>query len=217
MAAPDLSRVGQRAARHQLDIFGAFHAGDGDGCAPGTMILLYPHEPGFWKHVQSEPEFRDDAPDPLDRWSARVIGRLASDLGGEAHFPFTGPPYAPFIAWALRTGRAWQSPVGMLVHDRAGLMISLRGAILLPEWLNLPRPPRQSPCTSCTKPCLSACPVGALGTEPYDVPACHDFLDSPGGADCLSQGCRVRRACPISQGLQRDPAQSAHHMRHFHP
>jgi len=215
--SPSLDEVARRTGACRLEVFGAFHADGTEGCAPGTMILLSPAEPGFWAYLQTQPEFCDSASDPLDRWSARVIGALASDLGGEAHFPFTGPPYAPFIAWALRTGRASRSPVGMLVHDRAGLLISLRGAILLPSILELPTTPAHSPCETCAQPCLTACPVGALGPQPYDVPACHDFLDSANGKDCLTQGCQVRRACPVSQRHPRDPAQSAHHMRYFHP
>jgi ferredoxin len=210
----NLAAIHALAAPHFLDIFGAFHATPDDGCAPGTMVLLSPLEPGFWAHLRSQPEF--SGPDPIDRWSTRVVGGLADTLGGSAFYPFGGPPYAPFIRWAERTGRAWPSPVGMLVHDRAGMMISLRGAVLLPELLDLPQPPASSPCTGCARPCLTACPVGALGPQPYDVPACHAHLDGPEGTDCLTGGCLVRRACPISQRFGRDPAQTAHHMRHFH-
>jgi epoxyqueuosine reductase len=210
----DLTAIQALAAPHFLDIFGAFHATPEDGCASGTMVLLSPLEPGFWAHFQNQPEF--SGPDPVDRWSTRVIGALASTLGGTAYFPFGGPPYAPFIRWATRTGRAWPSPVGMLVHDTAGMMISIRGAVLLPGQLDLPALLASSPCADCAQPCLTACPVGALGPQPYDVPACHAHLDSPEGTDCLTGGCLVRRACPISQRFGRDPAQTAHHMRHFH-
>lgn len=214
MPRPTLDQIARHAAGHHLDLFGGFHAGAEDGCAPGTMILLSPLEPGFWRHVTAEPEFA--GPDPLDRWSTRVIGALAQRFGGTAHFPFGGPPYAPFIRWAERTGRAWPSPVGMLVHDTAGLLISIRGAIWLPELLDLPPGPAASPCDDCDRPCLTACPVGALGPHPYDVPACDAFLDSADGAACLTGGCRTRLACPVSQRFARDPAQNTHHMRYFH-
>lgn len=210
----DLTAIQALAAPHFLDLFGAFHSTPEDGCPPGTMVLLSPLEPGFWAHIQSQPEFH--GPDPIDCWSTRVIGALADKLGGAAYFPFGGPPYAPFIRWAERTGRAWPSPVGMLVHDTAGMMISIRGAVLLPDLLDLPPPPATSPCTGCPQPCLRACPVGALGPQPYDVPACHAHLDSDAGQDCLTGGCLVRRACPVSQRFGRDPVQTAHHMRHFH-
>ncbi|MCA0272273.1 MAG: ferredoxin [Proteobacteria bacterium] len=204
---------------HRLGVFGAFHLSPEDGLPEAfrTLVLLGPDEPGFWPHLTAQPEWQDGAPDPVDRWSRRVIGGIACDLGGKAHFPFGGPPYRPFYQWALKSGRAWVSPVTLLVHDRAGLMLSYRGAIALRDRLDLPAPPAASPCEGCDeKPCLTACPPAALGAKGYDVPACHKFLDTPSGADCLSSGCGLRRACPVSRGYGRLPQQSAYHMRLFH-
>ena len=209
--------IRRRAAGEGLTIFGGFHPVSADACPDGTvtMLLFAPEEPGFWPRVAATPEFQDEAPDPLDRWSTRVIGALAETTGGRALFPFGGPPYLPFIAWATRTGRAWPSPVGMLVHDRAGLMISIRGAIALPYSIDLPATgPR--PCETCAAPCRSACPVDALGPDGYDVVACHAYLDTDPGRDCMELGCKARRACPLSAASERVPAQSAYHMRQFH-
>jgi len=214
-----LAAIASAAAAHHLAVFGAFRAATGDDLPPGTgtVILLGPDEPGFWAHLGTAPEWRDGAADPVDRWSARVIGALGAAFGGQALFPFGGPPYHPFYAWALRTGRAWASPVTLLVHDRAGLMVSYRGAIALPERLDLPPTPDTSPCKSCrNQPCRGACPAGALTDAVYDVPACHRFLDRVAGADCLSSGCALRRACPVSHAYGRLPEQSAYHMRLFH-
>ncbi|MCB2116921.1 MAG: ferredoxin [Rhodobacteraceae bacterium] len=207
------------AAAQALAVFGAFHAAPGDDLPEdaGTVLLFGPDEPGFWAHVTSAPEWADGAPDPLDRWSDRVIGAMARALGGAAHFPFGDPPHRPFYAWALRSGRAFASPVTLLVHDRAGLMVSYRGAIALPGRLPLPAAPSASPCDSCAgQPCRAACPAGALTPSGYDVPACHSFLDRQAGENCLSAGCLVRRACPISRAYGRLPEQSSYHMGLFH-
>jgi epoxyqueuosine reductase len=204
---------------HRLMLMGAFHPGPEDGLPPeiATLILFGPREPGFWSNITAEAEWRDGAPDAIDRWSRRVIGRMACDLGGKAFFPFSGPPWRPFIRWAKASGRAWASPVTILVHDTAGLFVSYRGAIGLKERLDLP-PPLPCPCDSCEgKPCLAACPPRALTGEGYDVPACHTFLDTAPGQDCMTQGCAVRRACPVSQAYGRVAEQSAYHMRSFHP
>jgi epoxyqueuosine reductase len=212
-----LDTIAGRLAAHRLGVMGGFHPGPEDGAPQGTQTLLMvgPAEPGFWAHLTAQPEWLDGAPDPVDRWSRRVIGQLACDLGAKAVFPFGGPPYAPFQRWAKATGRAWESPVRLLVHDVAGLMVSYRGALALKERLDLPQAgPR--PCETCTAPCLTACPAGALTGAGYDVPACHAFLDRPEGQDCLSGGCHVRRACPLSQSYGRVAGQSAYHMRQFH-
>jgi epoxyqueuosine reductase len=176
---------------------------------------LSPLEPGFWDARSSDPEFTDGLPDPLDRWSTRVITRIAQEFDGEALFPFGGPPYQPFITWALASGQVFLSPVSLLVHPVMGLWCSFRGAIALPGTLALPK--AENPCDTCaTKPCLTACPPAALTAQGYDIPACHAFLTTKAGENCLNGGCRVRKACPVSQSYGRVEKQSAHHMRHFH-
>ena len=49
----------------------------------------------------------------------------------------------------------------------------------------------------------------------YDVPVCRAFLATEPGQINLTQGCAVRRACPVSQSFARLPAQSAYHMAQF--
>lgn len=208
-----LAEVEEAAAAHRLAVFGGFHPEPAEGIG-ATLLMLGPAEPGFWPHVTAQPEF-NGRPDPLDRWSARVIAALAARFHAQPLFPFGGPPHRPFYAWALRTGRAWPSPVTLLVHDTAGLMLSYRGALALPDRLDLPQPPAR-PCDTCAKPCLTACPPGALTAKGYDLPACHGFLDTAPGQGCMSGGCRVRCACPVSQSYARLPEQSAYHMRQFH-
>lgn len=204
-------------AAHHLTVLGGLHPGGDDATPPGTqtLLLLGPAEPGFWPHLTTQPEWLDGNPDPVDRWSRRVIDSLACDLGAKALFPFGGPPYHPFYQWALRTGRVWDSPVRLLVHSGQGLMVSFRGALALREAVEVP-PPVARPCDICAAPCLTACPAGALTGAGYDLPACHGFLDRPEGQDCLTGGCAVRRACPVSQSYARLPEQSGYHMRQFH-
>ncbi|WP_420861377.1 ferredoxin [Algirhabdus cladophorae] len=206
----------QAAAALDLEVSGGFHPTGEDGCPPDTqtLILLSPREPDFWGRVTAQPEFREDAKDPLDRWSQRVISQLALATGATALFPFSGPPYQPFIAWAKRSGRAWASPVGILVHDQAGLFASYRGALALPYHVELPALPA-CPCDTCAgQPCLNACPVDAMGAHPYDVPICKDYLRQP-DQTCITQGCAVRRICPVSQSYGRNPDQSGYHMKVF--
>ncbi len=213
----DVTLVGlaERLAPHRLQVLGGF-ACEGEFDLPKdtrTLVLIGPAEPGYWAHVQAQPEW--GGPDPIDRWSRRVIGRIACDLGAKALFPFGGPPWQPFYTWALRSGTVWESPVRLLVHEEQGLMVSFRGALALKEAVALPGA-MVRPCDSCAKPCLTACPVGALTSAGYDVPRCHSYLDSAPGQDCMGQGCAVRRACPLSQTYARMAEHSAYHMRQFH-
>lgn len=179
-----------------------------------TVLILAPDEPRFWAVFTASPEHADGAPDPMNRWSERVIGALAAAEGGEALFPFGGPPWHPFMRWATQTGRVWESPVGLLVDAEAGLWTSMRGAVALPGERPVPAPTAH-PCPPCSAPCLTACPVDALNGDGYDVPRCLDYVRSPEGADCRTRGCAVRRACPVSAGWGRTDAQAAFHMMAF--
>lgn len=214
VSAADLTDL---LAAHRLTVLGGFRPDAGDGLPDGTrtVLLLAPAEPGFWAHVTAQPEWRDGRPDPIDRWSRRVIGRIACDLGAKALFPFGGPPYHPFYRWALKTGRIWDSPVRLLVSADQGLMVSFRGALALKEEVPFPEQAAR-PCDGCAAPCLTACPARALTGAGYDVPACHAFLDTAQGSDCMGAGCLVRRACPVSERYARLPEQSAYHMGRFH-
>ncbi|MEM9641755.1 MAG: ferredoxin [Pseudomonadota bacterium] len=195
-----------------LEVLGACPTRPEDGLTGARGLALIGPSASFWDVFSASPEMSDKTPDPLDRWSTRVLGQVAAQTGARALFPFDGPPWHPFVEWAQRTGRVWASPVNLLVHETHGLMTSFRGALTLADPVPVSR--QTSPCDSCTdQPCRTACPVTALDPTGYDVPLCRSHLKTDAGSACLS-GCLVRRACPVGQGL-RSTAQSAFHMAAF--
>lgn len=223
-ATGTLARMEAAAGPLGLILRGAFHCDADDevpplpdGRASRSLVLLGNHGDGFWTRFQATPEARDGRPDPLNRWSERVIGALAQEAGGLALFPFGGPPYRPFLRWAQRAEAVTSSPLGMLIHPDFGLWHAYRGAIALPEALELPaRDERPSACDSCTeRPCLAACPVGAFTAAGYEVTACAEHIAVPAGADCLGLGCRARRVCPVGQAYRYPAAQARFHMEAF--
>lgn len=202
------------ALEHGLDDFGAFHPELDDFSGAKTLVLLGPL-PSFWGIFKNSPEYLDGQKDPIDRWSERVISQIADQLDGQTFFPFGGAPYAPFLKWAMDSGRAWSSPVGMLVHERVGLMVSYRGAIgfdsEIPVTTNA-----QNPCDTCAeKPCLDACPVAALTSDGYDVTRCRDYLGTQSGQSCMTSGCTVRIICPHSVAHSREVDHTRLHMNAF--
>ena len=199
-----------------LMVLGGLHPEETDlvptGCK--TLILLGPKDQHFWPIFAKSPEKADGAPDPLDRWSERVVSDLAKKLSAQPVFPFGGPPYAPFYSWALRCGNIFSSPIRLLVHQQMGLYVSFRGALALPWHLDLPQS-GPSPCIGCSAPCQSACPVEAFENRAYDVAGCRAHINGPDSSSCRSTGCAARRACPISKNAARPHAQSAFHMKTF--
>ncbi|MEK9752623.1 MAG: ferredoxin [Rhodospirillaceae bacterium] len=183
------------------------------GVAAGTLVLAGNAGPHMWQAFAAE---RDPAREPLDAWSKAKLGPLAESFGGRAFYPFE-PPHLPFQRWARKAEACHHSPLGIFIHPEYGLWHGYRGALALPETLALPAAkPSSPPCESCAeKPCLSTCPVGASTAAGYDVPACADHLETAAGADCMAEGCRARRACPVGRGFRYVPAQAAFHMRAF--
>jgi ferredoxin len=206
-----------------LCLRGAFHPEPGDevpalpeGTAVGTLVLAGNAGPAMWTAFAAAGAVRATE-NALDEWSREVIGRVAADLGAQPLFPFGGRPWHPFQRWAQRAEPVHPSPIGPLIHPRYGLWHAYRGALAFAARLELPpREERPSPCESCAgKPCLATCPVGAFTTGAYDVPACIEHVASAAGADCATEGCRARRACPVGRDYHYPPEQAAFHMTAF--
>jgi hypothetical protein len=206
-----------RAAAVGLAVVGAFRPQAGDGAPEGvTAICLLGAGNGLmWQVFSASPEASDSRPDPLDRWSRRVIGSLATDLGAVALYPFGGPPYLPFQRWAARGEGAVASPVAMQVTPERGLWASYRGALGFRQPIALTRRDDTSPCPACPAPCLTACPVGAFAGGAYDVPRCVAHITSPAGATCRKGGCLVRHVCPAGRDAIPPAEQRRFHMEAF--
>ncbi|GMG83014.1 hypothetical protein LNKW23_22270 [Paralimibaculum aggregatum] len=198
-----------------LALHGGFHGCPEDGLPEGleTLLLVGADGPRMWAVFSAAPEAADGRADPLDRWSRRVLAPLAAAEGGQALFPFGGPPHLPFLRWAARGEGLAGSPVGLPVSPSRGLWASYRGALALPGRRPLPPAPAPQPCLACPAPCLTACPVGAMGPAPYDVDACAAHVRGPAGAACRDGGCLVRRACPV--GSPPPAAQTRFHIAAF--
>jgi hypothetical protein len=211
----DASGLAWRGAFHPLPADGvpAF----ADGGAVGTLALL-----GFvggeqWPAFAASPEHRDGRPDPLDRWSRRLLDALAAGHGAAALYPSDGPPWLPFQRWAMRAEAVHVSPLGILIHPDFGLWHAYRGALAFRDRLALPATARSpSPCDACARrPCLTTCPVDAVRPSGYAHAVCRAHVAAPAGADCLTLGCRARRSCPVGAAYRYGAEQAGFHMRAF--
>lgn len=188
-----------------------------DGSRAASVVLIGhiggAHWPAFckWRAQQHD---RGGA-DPLDRWSKQILMALARAMGAAAWFP-SDPPWQPFQQWAMQAERLRPSPLGILIHPEYGLWHGYRGALGFQQRQGTTHRPARThhPCDSCPdKPCITACPAGAIGRQGFDVPACRDFLRSPqGAASCMWRGCLSRLACPVGAAHRYGPDQARFHM-----
>lgn len=217
MSAPlRMADIAAEVGATGLGVVGWFHPEPEDGAPEGigTLVLLGPSDGVLWALFRSSGEFADGLPDPLDRWSRRIVDGLAARLGASALYPFGGPPWHPFQRWAERGEGAVKSPVAMQVSPERGLWMSYRGALAFAQRLPLPPRPADVPCHGCPAPCVTACPVDALGRSGYDVQRCVAHVAGPDGEPCR-RGCLVRVACPAGIGAAPPVEQRAFHMAAF--
>lgn len=155
------------------------------------------------------------AADPLDAWTRARIAPVAARFGLVAIHPFDGPPWPPFGQWAARTGRLYDSPLGMKIHGELGIWVAFRAVLAGPDHLaDTLSPAGPSPCEGCARPCLAACPVGAFDGGSYNVAACRSHVAGAGKL-CRETGCLARHACPVNPAGAWSAAQAAFHMRSF--
>lgn len=223
-----------RLAGVGIQCFGRFEIETGDiavgegAIAAGTGALLFGNAgPSMWRHFSQSPEYRDGQPEPLDRWTRRIVVGVTDAAGQGTHalFPF-GAPVWPFQRWARRAMGVDASPLGMLIHPEYGLWFALRCAIAVPglsreveKVIQLPEK-MNHPCDACTgKPCMNSCPVDAFSVGNFEARRCRSYLanerPSTGGPNCMKDGCAARNACPVGVEWRYPPEQLRFHMDAF--
>ncbi|HSO48482.1 MAG TPA: hypothetical protein VLQ68_11185, partial [Rhizobiaceae bacterium] len=151
-----------------------------------AALLIGNHGRAMWDACSREAEFLDGLPNPMDRWTRRVILAALAELPDRATalFPF-GAELWPFQRFAKRAMGLKPSPLGLLIHPQYGLWHALRAAIVFPH-VDLGGAPVHKvihACDDCIeKPCLSTCPVNAFSDSGFAVAACRSWLDGNGSS-----------------------------------
>jgi ferredoxin len=125
-----------------------------------TVVMIGNVGGTMWPRFRAE---QRDEPDPLDRWTRRILRPIAERYGAGFVHP-SDEPFRPFQRWAQRAADVWPSPIGILIHPTDGLWHAYRGAFLFTAAVTgLPATGlASSPCVGCAAPCLSTCPVDAF-------------------------------------------------------
>jgi len=155
----------------------------------------------FGRALLQAPEARS-GPDPVDRFTARVVGEAATALAQKGQptralfgFERRAGQFADFVALGRAAGLGAPSRLGLLIHPRYGPWLAIR-AVLLTAGSGPTTAPLAvfDPCAGCPAPCASACPVAAPNASGFEVAACSRHRLDTGG--CRDR-CAARRACPV--------------------
>jgi len=218
---PFIARLYERLAAQGLNVIGTADVARYDAAVPPrqavgtrapdarTVVVIGNGGAALWEAFRRHCEHDPSAarrPAPLDAFTRSVVTAAVEsvrlDLGGPPRvaFPFEDEPLAlSFVHLAECAGLGRRSLVGVLVHPEFGPWFALRAALLLPFALAAPRPADGfDPCPGCVgRPCITACPGGAVGSGGWDVPRCAGHRLSGDGDGC-DAGCHARIACVLA-------------------
>lgn len=158
---------------------------------------------GFRAYCDQHPDYLHEREHPLDDYTVEIIEKALTPqlqrVGAVYRyvypFRFWTEPVS-FMHLARAAGLAGPSILGVVIHPHYGPWIALRAAVLVDQELDAPPPAKGfNPCPTCVeRPCVAACPAGAIDPEQgWDIPACvRRRLRIT--ADCVDY-CRARFDC----------------------
>ncbi len=155
--------------------------------------------PAFFDRFDGGAEATDGAPNPLDRYTERVIAGATRDalrphgVAHVVHFPFGARPLIPFQRLGRAAGLGGPGPLGLQIHPTFGPWWAYRALIVLDRPLPEAPPPGDG-CAGCDAPCVAACPAGAVARGGFDIVACQArrLVAEPCRLSCVARISCVR-------------------------
>ena len=210
---PDFSALDQAGLNlHAVFDLAALPAGMRDLLDPARRfcrVLLVGHGgQRLWEQVQAS---GIEGTHPIDDFSLATVSAWIAENLPQAAFSVLYPGEMPVGLQALGRLAGWhhESPFRLGINERWGSWFAYRVAVLVAHPLP-PTPPEPggSPCEACTgKPCLDACPAGALAGE-FSLEKCIAWRRQPDSSCRLA--CLARNACPVRAEHRYLEAQIAH-------
>jgi hypothetical protein len=236
-AAALLGALAEECSPFGLNLIGVASAAEYDALVPAkyrlaptsrrAAIVIGNGGGAFWSayraHVDRHRGF-DAREHPLDDFTAEIMETrilpLATShgVGAELRLPFrASEPPVSFVHLAEAAGLGRRSILAVLIHPEFGPWIALRGALLIDEEIEAPRPAAHfDPCPSCVeRPCITTCPARAVAYPAgWDVGRCVDYRIEH--ESICPDRCEARIACVYGRA-HRYPADALmhHHRRAF--
>lgn len=187
----------------------------GAGLGDYRQLILFGHRgQRLWEAVAAA---GGGGPDPIDDYTRHTVDAwLADHLPGVRHtllYPALPGVPLPAVNFAgLGEWLGWQrpSPLGLGIHPDWGTWFAYRAAVLADSVLPLSvRVVPTRPCDRCSgKPCVSACPAGAVSESGFKGRDCASWRLAP-ESRCAGD-CAARRACPVGPAHRYGDEQMRH-------
>lgn len=195
----------------------AIRATLGPAAAPETgfrQLLLLGHAgKALWEAVR---QAGGAGPDPIDDYTQRTIADwFAGTLPGRRYsIVYPGPQPIPLQQLGELAGWHHATPFMLGIDATWGSWWAYRTAVLADtDFVPFPAVDRgcddQHPCATCAaKPCIAACPAGAMPEGRFALQKCVAYRRQPESACAYT--CLARIACPVGSAHRYDPEQLRH-------
>jgi len=175
-----------------------------------TQLILFGHAGRrLWECVQAE---GIRTAHPIDEYSVRTVQAWLAQALPEARSRVVFPGTHPIGLQRLGALAGWHhaSPFMVGIDAVWGSWFAYRAAILTDTALPVsPVADHGHPCQTCVdKPCITACPAGALNGGRFDLKACNAGRLATGSGCAL--GCTARHACPVGAEHRYEDSQIRH-------
>jgi len=174
------------------------------------QLILFGHGGRrLWECVQAQGAGSDH---PIDEHSVRTVNAWRSQAlpHARARFVFPGPTPIGLQRLGMLAGWHHASPFMVGIDAVWGSWFAYRAAILTDTGL-APSATQDNghPCETCVdKPCIAACPAGALDGDRFHLKACNARRLAAGSGCAL--GCTARNACPVGAQHRYEDSQIRH-------
>lgn len=171
-----------------------------------TGSILWDH---FMNDCIQDPSIFVNHRDPLDDWIQRKIQAIDPQPPSSRRWIrcASTDQFIDFRPLAEAAGLGHRSHLGLLIHPKYGLWISLRAAVFTTEYLPPTTPSATaSPCLDCEKYCAQHCPGNAFDRNGWNISRCASFHQE--STNCFTS-CLSRLSCPIGMEFQHNAL--AHH------
>lgn len=162
----------------------------------------------FLEDCRRAPDSFTQEEHPLDTWIEKHLHRIdpAPPSTRRLIRCAATDQFIDFRPLAIEAGLGHHSHLGLVIHPKYGLWLSLRAAIFTTEYLDPTILTTQNPCHSCSKICASQCHGSAFTEKGWSVQTCASFHQE---SKLCAISCNARLVCPIGQEYQHPPL--AHH------